>query len=242
MDIKKSRELARIFRSKYHFLHNCCPECFSSHYSSTYKSYPLIVSENGVDESYMNKNDVKCSGCGWSGITHDLAPKRISMRIITLHNPWAIWVAKGWKRIDTRIHDRFKNLAGHRIGIHAGIKWDKNAIEIARPYLTENQIDQSNEFLRVGGAIICTAMVLSAFWLRNVDFLGCSVASFSEDALIDCTQTTRFGLYLDDIRVIKAIPCKGRQGIWYHDVSIADYPEELERHIGKEISQSIICN
>lgn len=52
------------------------------------------------------------------------------MKCISLYQPWASAIAYGWKTIETRTHERFRGLVGERIGIHAGKKWDKHALEI----------------------------------------------------------------------------------------------------------------
>lgn len=130
------------------------------------------------------------------------------MKIITLNMPWANWVSLGWKLIETRTHARFKNLVGQRIGIHASLKWDKNALSLAAPYLTTEQQEQSEKFLRIGGAIICTAFVEDFRRLTEADEIK---------ALIQCT-TTRYGLFLRDVNQIEAIPCRGYQGMWNYDL------------------------
>jgi len=133
--------------------------------------------------------------------------------IISLWMPWANWVALKWKPIETRKHRRFASLVGKRIGIHASVKWDDSAIEAARPYLQEWQILQTERFLRIGGAIICTAMVKEFRPLTEYD---------EDDALIECRSVQRYGLRLDDVQIIEAIPCKGKQGVWYHDLASAE--------------------
>jgi hypothetical protein len=129
--------------------------------------------------------------------------------VITLYPPWANWVALGWKTIETRTHDRFKSLVGKRIGIHCALKWDKSAIEAAALYLNGYQTVASKMFLHCGGKIICTASVYGFALLTGDD---------SKKALIDCEHTTRYGLFLDNIRSIPTIEAKGKQGIWYHDI------------------------
>ncbi|MBU6232169.1 hypothetical protein KGP36_06000 [Patescibacteria group bacterium] len=136
--------------------------------------------------------------------------------IISMYPPWANWVALGWKTIETRTHNRFKSLAGRYIGIHAPLKWDNRALELAAPFLTYEQFGLSKDFLRVGGAIICKAFVRSAGKVGSMNSLS---------ALIDCQSTTRYGLFLEDIEPLKeAIPCKGKQGIWYYRG-----PESMDR-------------
>ena len=130
--------------------------------------------------------------------------------VISLWMPWANWVSLGWKSIETRTHKRFASLVGKRIGIHASLRWDNGAINAARPYLTQVQVLRAEKSLRIGGAIICTAIVSDFRPLTEED---------EQDALIECRSVQRYGLVLTDIRQIEAIPCKGKQGIWYQEVT-----------------------
>jgi hypothetical protein len=133
----------------------------------------------------------------------------VTIPIISLWMPWANWVMLGWKTIETRLHRRFYSLAGKTIGIHASLRWDDGAIDAARPYLTEKQITQTLNFLRIGGAIIGTVYVPTVRELAAED---------SARALIDCDAVKRHGLELMYRNPIEAIPCRGKQGIWYADV------------------------
>lgn len=136
------------------------------------------------------------------------------MKVITLWQPWASFIALGWKTIETRTHDRFKNLVGQTIGIHAGNQWDEDWFKLTRNYFSAEQriltIKMHDNF-KAGtnrGAIICTAKVVSVGWLDHRD---------SQQALIDCSLESdhqRFGLSLTNVKIIKPIPAKGKQGIW----------------------------
>jgi len=132
------------------------------------------------------------------------------MRAITIHQPWAYWIAVGYKTIETRLNDRFKGLVGERIDIHAGQKHDSNAHRFAFQFLPKENgpfLERKNYQLLMPGAIICTAFVESAKWLNG---------GHSESALIECKYTQRFGLFLTDIQKIKKpIFYKGRQGIFH---------------------------
>lgn len=128
--------------------------------------------------------------------------------VISLWQPWASWVALGWKGIETRTHNRFSSLVGKTIGIHAALKWDVNAVRIAWDFLSGEQRRKTEEFLRVGGAIICTAHVAEHRRLELGD---------APRALIECV-TPRWGLVLDKIQAKEAIPVRGKQGIWYFEV------------------------
>lgn len=128
--------------------------------------------------------------------------------IITLWQPWCKWIMLGWKTIETRLHNRFRNLKDKVIGIHVGRKWDKNALSAASLYLTEEQIDYTDLLRDDGGYIICTAFVS--------DFRECEDKD-SQKALIDCNRTKRYGLFLTDIKRLdeSLLNIKGHQGIWY---------------------------
>jgi hypothetical protein len=129
--------------------------------------------------------------------------------VITLYPPWGNWVALKWKTIETRTHSRFASLAGKHIGIHIGLYWDRDALMLASDYLSREQQDITKTFMKLGGVIIATAKVKEHRLLNKDD---------SEFALIDCCHTKRFGLILEDIKTIEAIPAKGKQGIWYYDI------------------------
>lgn len=129
--------------------------------------------------------------------------------IISMWMPWANWVGLGWKTIETRTHRRLLSLVGREIGIHCAQKWDSRAIELARPYLQDWQIAQTQQFLRIGGCVSWLATVIEG---RRLD------TSDERAALIECS-TERWGLILTDVKSIEAIPMKGHQGIWYADLN-----------------------
>lgn len=132
--------------------------------------------------------------------------------IITLYEPWSKWIALGWKTIETRTHNRFACLKGKRIGIHSGLKWDRNAVNEAFLYLTPERLMWTYNYSRTsahicGGVILCTAMVEDFRELTEAD---------SYQALIEC-RTKRYGLILKDIVPLNpAIVASGKQGIWYY--------------------------
>jgi hypothetical protein len=128
--------------------------------------------------------------------------------VITLWQPWASWIVLGLKTIETRTHPRFACLAGKRIYIHAGAKWDESALMLATPFLTPSQLLQTTNFYETRSAIIGSAIVSEFRELIGKD---------SKRACIDCTNTLRYGLILSDVKAIQNIPIKGKQGIWYYD-------------------------
>lgn len=131
----------------------------------------------------------------------------ITMPAITIKNPWATWIMKGWKVVETRTHNRFRGLDGKRILIHAGMGSDKKAFDT--PHLTP---DQKEELLMPKGHILGSAMVYYTGLLLSCD---------SESALVDCSNSDLYGLCIDEIEIFeKPIPCKGKLGIWYYKLEI----------------------
>lgn len=128
--------------------------------------------------------------------------------VITLYQPWATWIMRGWKTIETRTHDRFKSLKHKTILIHAGQRTDDSPLVIHNPYLTKEQILYNPEEV-INGSILGSAFV-SDFKLLN--------SENAKSSLIEC-DTLRFGLFLSNIKKFdEPIPVKGEMGIWYFDM------------------------
>jgi hypothetical protein len=133
------------------------------------------------------------------------------MKAITLWQPWAQWVAEGFKMIETRTHDRFKNQAGKRIAIHAALKIDDKALQLAEKWATKEALSAVSwggvsKLICNRGVILCTVTVDHVGWLDE---------SHSAAAMIDCQTVRRFGLFLTDVKKLEnPIPYKGQQGIF----------------------------
>ena len=129
--------------------------------------------------------------------------------VITLYQPWATWIMRGWKLIETRTHNKFANLSGRTILIHAGKTTDNSFYATHNPYLSKEQILYKPEEM-VNGFILGSAFVFSSRRLNSSD---------SQLALIECNSTLRYGLFLKDIKVFdEPIPAKGDMGVWYFDL------------------------
>lgn len=131
--------------------------------------------------------------------------------VITLYQPWATWIMRGWKTIETRTHDRFKCLENRFILIHAGQTTDGSDLTTKNPYLSHEQILYNPEEM-VNGFILGSAFVSSSKELS---------AGHSSRSLIDCENTKRYGLFLENVTKFNdPIPCKGNMGIWYYDLDL----------------------
>lgn len=132
--------------------------------------------------------------------------------VITLWQLWASWVIRGWKTVETRMHDRFFCLEGEWIGIHAGLKWDDMAMDAAMKYLSMEQRRETWKFRKDCGKLLGIAHVKYCGWL-----IGGIDDSYR--ALIECEHTKRYGIVFDQIQEWDHIPARGRQGIWYADLT-----------------------
>jgi hypothetical protein len=138
-----------------------------------------------------------------------------SVPALTLWRPWADWVMLGWKTIETRTHARLRSLGKQptRLAIHAAEKWDEAALDAARPWLTEEQIQTTQTVIRqkpVGGHVLGTVLVVGFALLDERD---------EAQALIECRSVARYGLELVNPKPL-AVPLKmtGRQGIFRVDL------------------------
>jgi hypothetical protein len=100
-------------------------------------------------------------------------------------------------------------LAGQRIGIHVGQKWDAYALAEAQHYLGQQQRDATGNWPDLVGAPGC---IIATAFVKEHRLLG---ASDAKAALIEC-GTRRWGLVLTDLRMVPFIKAPGKQGIWYH--------------------------
>ncbi len=136
---------------------------------------------------------------------------------ITLYQPWATWIMREWKTIETRTHNRFGCLIGKRILIHAGMNTDAEAIKCH--YLTKEQLIYKPDEV-INGYILGSVFVKS---------FGKLSAVHSEKALIDCGNIERFGLYLSQIEKFpEPILCKGEMGIWYFNLTTKQKVKKYE--------------
>ena len=130
--------------------------------------------------------------------------------VITLWQPWAQFIAAGWKTIETRTHSRFSGLETRTILIHAGAQWDKDWLELAGPYMNEFQKQVTSDMEILKPQILCAAKVYGVGFLNKYH---------SPQSMISCNPFgSRYGLFLEYIQNIEPILVKGKQGIWYYDL------------------------
>lgn len=139
-----------------------------------------------------------------------MAKEQTIFPAITLYQPWATWIMRGWKTIETRTHNRFRCLKGQTVLIHAGKTFDSSEASIKNIFLSYQQLHGTRKENFEYGKILGSAKV--------VDFASLSKHD-SGAALIDCEDTLRFGLFLSEVCYLpEPIPINGEMGIWYYDI------------------------
>lgn len=106
---------------------------------------------------------------------------------ISIHQPWASFIAHGIKRTEGRTHGRFASLVGQRVAIHATKTWDKNWREkvpeallesVVIPWLAKQANLTPEQWARFDygdfmprtfpqGAVIATGRITTAFNVMN---------------------------------------------------------------------------
>ena len=141
----------------------------------------------------------------------------MNMPALTLHEPWATWVAFGLKTIETRTHDRYTSLIGKRIAIHAGQRFDRDACSTAKAALERYHPDVVGDLIAQliaaakqpnHGRVVCTTDIYAGAWLQEIH---------NAQALIDCGPAAprRLGFLLRNTKIcIDPTVYKGYQGIW----------------------------
>jgi len=145
---------------------------------------------------------------------------RSTIPAITLWQPWASWMAWGWKTIETRTHLRLQSLLGKTVAIHAGLRVDRNAVHLARFSMPLPMCQLAAFAWREGpaahrGCVIATARMVEVIpSIPSADgvFKG-SMISENHDVI------GKVGYRFENIRPLKnPIPARGHQGIWYWQV------------------------
>lgn len=138
---------------------------------------------------------------------------------ITLYNPWATFIALGWKTIETRTHKGLKSLVGRTIGIHASMRFDPDGFTLAREWMSLKQMDIYEQTKFPENKIVALAYVEKWSILTEED---------SENALILCRPDQRYGIFLKDI-VMLSPPV---QPVRENHITKSGYPPEKVSHQG----------
>lgn len=128
------------------------------------------------------------------------------MRVLTVHQPWAWAIIHGGKDVENRTWKPKLGPMGERIAIHAGRKYDSDALK-ARHWSVAG-LKYPFPLTWSLGAIIGTVLVES--WSQGGPL-------FSE--WCDPGEGLYHWHLVDPIPLTVPIPCRGHQGLWGFDLS-----------------------
>lgn len=154
----------------------------------------------------------------------------VTMPAISLWNPWAFFVAKGFKKIETRSwHPPSKFvLSGTRIAIHAAKSWTRDVRDVCRQLALRECLPEAvnadlhkGQFLLGNGCILATCRIAEVLptervriYPQTLGAVGLKEITAREGALGDF-RPGRFAWVLDDVQELQSwVPVAGRQGFF----------------------------
>lgn len=130
---------------------------------------------------------------------------------LTLHQPWAHWMATGVKRIENRDWPPPKWMVGRHIALHAGKTYDDDGAAFIAETFPELVPPATYEH----GAVIAVAKIEAVITRRPPGWEQQLLAS--EPALRPEDLRWFFGAFgwlLVDAVQIEPVPCRGMQKLW----------------------------
>jgi len=140
--------------------------------------------------------------------------EHVDLSCLTLWQPWASGIAEEIKTIETR-RPSFKFRPTGLLGIHAGKAWDPffNDGELQTPEALESfDIELLRDAYQVRGCLIAIAE-----WESTMTYRDHTVWDYYQDehrCPSSFYEYGKRGLVLRNIRKIKPIPMRGKQGLW----------------------------
>jgi len=140
-------------------------------------------------------------------------PATETIPAISLAQPWASWVALGWKTIETRCHNGFAGLVGRRLAICASKTWDREALDVADVFMSAEQVYAHGRMTAAGlypkGEIVAVA--------RMLRLQPCTHVELARSAL--CWYEGGVGYVLGDVSPLPVgLRVAGSLGIFYIDL------------------------
>jgi len=172
--------------------------------SSTKSKRSTVISKTGNSESAGDR--VLEPGISEDTSGEDLSTESVELTAITLHQPWASLVAKGWKQYETR--DWPTNHRG-LIVIHAGRK-PKGKQELREhDKVVASFKDLLNEDCPYS-AVVAIAQLTDVILMTD-EFIGQQT-----ETELRCGNWAvgRYAFKLENVRAIEPIPAVGKQGLW----------------------------
>src|SRR5574343_1550480 len=162
------------------------------------------------------------------------------MKAITLWNPWALLMAMGEKRIETRSWPT--NYRGE-LAIHCA----KNSPDWARKLSVsdpafiatfKDYFDNEDDLLftldKMAGHVVCTVNLIDCVSVQRVDFVKEEVC----ERKFGDYSPGRYAWITRDVKRIYPIQTRGAQGLW--DLKQAPTPYLQDSSIGRTIMESLL--
>lgn len=133
-------------------------------------------------------------------------PVDVVPRGVTLIRPWAWAVACAGKDVENRTWEAPRAAVGGWLAIHAGQKWDADAVPWIRGRVDSRRVGVPAKDEDRSGVIVAVAQ------------LGAVVTSSDSPWFVG-----PFGWRLDNVvRLPSPVPCKGAQGLWQLPAGVLD--------------------
>lgn len=156
------------------------------------------------------------------------AKRKVSMKALTLTQPWASLVAFGYKHIETR---SWKTNYRGPLAIHAAKGFPLNAKDLCVSYMVRHALGPHFGGTNCGtlaeqmplGAVVATCELVDCLPTVSV---GCLAGVFEDYPDLDTEverafgnyESNRFGWVLENVkRTIAPVPVKGALGLWDFD-------------------------
>lgn len=132
-----------------------------------------------------------------------------TIRGLTIHQPWAWFIAKGHKAIENRSWNPPRTMVGQWLAIHVGKKFD--------PAVVRLDFGACKPMLPPGPAVTLAEMQAQ---LSHIIAVARLVGTVTRADLALMAKRDRpwffgpIGWVLDSVVAIPPVPCKGAQGLW----------------------------
>ena len=159
------------------------------------------------------------------------------MKALTVWQPWASLIAKGWKRYEFRSWPGFARMEGERIAIHAAAR-KPQLVEI---YDLRNRVDEEESFVDPAAREWLDSIRLQDFprsCIVATATLGRTLTPAEVAKIVgqdgvendsDRADHFNFAWPMKDVRPVPGIPCRGAQGFW-------TVPVDIERQVAETLA------
>jgi hypothetical protein len=174
------------------------------------------------------------------------------LHAVTLHQPWATSIARGWRPLENRTWPPPPQLMGRHLAIHAGKSFDQLGLQDlardqARLGIPDGELNSSMPVsaiiavARLAGAVLVVdaahpdveqlgGLPLDGARIRATKVLGGLPAQRALDATRSPWARGPWLWVLEEVVAIEPVPCSGAQKVWRVPPAVADQVLERFNH------------